>query len=252
MKVVSFVNKKGGVGKTTLCLHLAAILASKGKQVLIIDNDGQCNITSTFNLDNSPQSLYDVMINPEYLFSSIEKTNIKNLDVVPNKEYYQDAITHITSEKGREFKLRNAINNLKVKYDYIFIDCNPSMDLAFVNALVASNEVIIPIGVCAYSLTALSKVSNFIDKIKNKMNPSLEIKAFVLNDIDRRSNMDKSVAAGIDKAFPGKLAKTTISRSSIFTKMQFKKQTLVNNKLSKSYSEYKQLLKELGYYGKKK
>lgn len=249
MKIVSFVNKKGGVGKTTICLNLAAILASKNKKVLILDNDGQCNITKTFNLEHSPKTLYNVILNEESLFSVIQKTNIENLDVVPNNKFYQDALMKITTVKNRELRLKVALENLNLSYDYIFIDCNPSMDLGVLNALAASDEVIIPLDISAYSLEGLTDLISFINAIKKNINSSLEIKSFILNNIDRRTKLHLEIESAINKIYPNKLAKVTLSLSSIFSKMQFKKETLINNKLSKSYLEYNKLIKELGYLG---
>ena len=247
MKVISFVNKKGGVGKTTLCLNFAAILASKNKKILIIDNDAQCNITKTFNLENSSKSLYDVMLNKESLFNVIKKTNINNLDLVPNNKFYQDVIMKIASASNREFKLKTALDDLNLKYDYILIDCNPSLDLGVLNALVATDEVIIPVDTSAYALEGLTDINDFINAINTNINSSLKIKSFILNNIDRRTKLYLEIQSAINKVYPGKLAKTTISLSSIYAKMQFKKQTLIDNKISKSYLEYNKLLKELNY-----
>lgn len=248
MNVVSFVNKKGGVGKTTICLNFASLLAAKGKKILLIDNDGQCNITKTFSLENSKETLYDVMLNEESLFNVIQKTRISNLDLVPNSKFYQDALMKIATTKNREYRLKTALEKMKLSYDYIFIDCNPSLDLGVLNALAASNQVIVPIDTSAYALEGLTDLNSFINAVNKNINNSLEIKSFILNNIDRRTKLHAEIEAAINQVYPGKLAKTTLSLSSIFAKMQFKKQTLADNKLSKSYLEYNKLLKELNYF----
>ena len=248
IKTVAFFNKKGGVGKTTLCVNLSAILANKNKKVLIIDSDPQCNSTNTF-VNNPDKTLCDLIEKDESLFNIIQKTNIKNLDLIPCSKFFTDTILLINNKKNREFIFKNAIDNLKIKYDFIFIDCNASLDISVVNALVASDEIIVPLHSSSYSLEGLVDLQEFVDAIKINYNKNLKIKASVLNNIDRRTKLHLQVADVIDDTFPQLLAKTTLSQSSIFDKMQFKKQTIIDNKLTKSYKELNNLLKELNYFG---
>ena len=158
MKIIAFVNQKGGVGKTTLSLNLAALLAEEGKKVLIIDNDSQSNITNTFFNEEFDNTIYNVILKDENLNNVIHRTSIENLDVVVNSLASADINLLLSTEIAREMKLKNALTKAKLNYDYVLIDCNPSLDLNMVNALVACDEVIIPIDCSAYSLTGLKNL----------------------------------------------------------------------------------------------
>ena len=141
-------------------------------------------------------------------------------------------------------KLKNAVTKAKLDYDYVLIDCNPSLDLNMVNALVACDEVIIPIDCSAYSLTGLKNLVDFIEKIK-VLNEDLNIKGFVLNNVDRRTHLCVDIKEVIDEIYPGKLFKQEISLNSIFNKMQFRKDTIINYKKNKAYIELNELLDEV-------
>ena len=166
MEIISFVNQKGGVGKTTLSINIAAILADKGKRVLIIDNDSQSNVTSTFFNYEPTKTLYNVLLNNLDLKEIIQNTDIKNLDVAVNSIASSDINLLLSTEIAREVKLKNAIKEAKLNYDYIIIDCNPALDLSLINALVATDEIVIPIDCSAYSLTGLNNLLKFIEKLK--------------------------------------------------------------------------------------
>ncbi len=233
MKIIAFVNQKGGVGKTTLSLNLAALLAEEGKKVLIIDNDSQANITNTFFNEEFDNTIYNVILKGEDLNNVIHKTSIENLDVVVNSLASADINLLLSTEIAREMKLKNAVTKAKLDYDYVLIDCNPSLDLNMVNALVACDEVIIPIDCSAYSLTGLKNLVDFIEKIK-VLNEDLNIKGFVLNNVDRRTHLYVDIKEVIDEIYPGKLFKQEISLNSIFNKMQFRKDTIINYKKNKA------------------
>ena len=198
MKIIAFVNQKGGVGKTTLSLNLAALLAQEGKKVLIIDNDSQANITNTFFNEEFDNTIYNVILKGEDLNNVIHKTSIENLDVVVNSLASADINLLLSTEIAREMKLKNAVTKAKLDYDYVLIDCNPSLDLNMVNALVACDEVIIPIDCSAYSLTGLKNLVDFIEKIK-VLNEDLNIKGFVLNNVDRRTHLYVDIKEVIDE-----------------------------------------------------
>ena len=162
MKIIAFVNQKGGVGKTTLSLNLASLLAEEGKRVLIIDNDSQANITNTFFNEEFDETIYNVILKDQDLNKVIHKTSIENLDVVVNSLASADINLLLSTEIAREMKLKNAVVKANLDYDYVLIDCNPSLDLNMINALVACDEVIIPIDCSAYSLTGLKNLVDFI------------------------------------------------------------------------------------------
>lgn len=243
MEIISFMNQKGGVGKTTLTINIAAMLASKGKKVLIIDNDAQSNCTATFYNGMPVKTLYNVLLEDLNLNKIIQKTNVENLDIAINSLDSSDINLLLSMEFGRELKLKEAISEANLNYDYVLIDCNPSLDLSLVNALVASNEIIIPIDASAYSLTGLSNLTNFINKIR-KINKTIDVTGFILNNIDRRTNGYKVIAAAVDEAFPNKLFKQHVGMNSIYSKMQFAQETIIDHKGNKAYTEIESLVKE--------
>lgn len=244
MRVIAFVNQKGGVGKTTLSINMAAILADLGYKVLLIDNDSQSNVTNTFLTEEPSKTLYNVMLRDIGLKEIIQNTGIENLDVAVNSLESSDLNLLLGPKVAREMKLKNAIVNSKIDYDFVFIDCNPSLDLSMINALVAANEVIIPIDSSAYSLTGLNNLIKFINDVK-VLNSSLEINGFVLNNVDRRTVLYKEVEAAINEYYPEKLFKQQIGQNVIFNKMQFKKQTIIDNKDNKAYEELVKLISEV-------
>ncbi|MDM0964778.1 AAA family ATPase, partial [Clostridium perfringens] len=236
MRVIALVNQKGGVGKTTLSINMAAILADLGYKVLLIDNDSQSNVTNTFLTEEPSKTLYNVMLRDIDLKEVIQNTGIKNLDIAVNSLESSDLNLLLGPKVAREMKLKNAIVKSKIDYDFVFIDCNPSLDLSMINALVAANEVIIPIDSSAYSLTGLNNLIKFINDVK-VLNSSLEINGFVLNNVDRRTALYKEVADVINQYYPEKLFKQQIGQNVIFNKMQFKKETIINHKDNKAYEE---------------
>ena len=244
MRVIALVNQKGGVGKTTLSINMAAILADLGYKVLLIDNDSQSNVTNTFLTEEPSKTLYNVMLRDIDLKEVIQNTGSKNLDIAVNSLESSDLNLLLGPKVAREMKLKNAIVKSKIDYDFVFIDCNPSLDLSMINALVAANEVIIPIDSSAYSLTGLNNLIKFINDVK-VLNSSLEINGFVLNNVDRRTALYKEVADVINQYYPEKLFKQQIGQNVIFNKMQFKKETIINHKDNKAYEELVKLISEV-------
>ncbi|MGU8870433.1 ParA family protein [Clostridium perfringens] len=244
MRVIALVNQKGGVGKTTLSINMAAILADLGYKVLLIDNDSQSNVTNTFLTEEPRKTLYNVMLRDIDLKEVIQNTGIKNLDIAVNSLESSDLNLLLGPKVAREMKLKNAIVKSKIDYDFVFVDCNPSLDLSMINALVAANEVIIPIDSSAYSLTGLNNLIKFISDVK-VLNSSLEINGFVLNNVDRRTALYKEVADVINQYYPEKLFKQQIGQNVIFNKMQFKKETIINHKDNKAYEELVKLISEV-------
>ncbi|MDK3000686.1 ParA family protein [Clostridium perfringens] len=244
MRVIALVNQKGGVGKTTLSINMAAILADLGYKVLLIDNDSQSNVTNTFLTEEPRKTLYNVMLRDIDLKEVIQNTGIKNLDIAVNSLESSDLNLLLGPKVAREMKLKNAIVKSKIDYDFVFVDCNPSLDLSMINALVAANEVIIPIDSSAYSLTGLNNLIKFINDVK-VLNSSLEINGFVLNNVDRRTALYKEVADVINQYYPEKLFKQQIGQNVIFNKMQFKKETIINHKDNKAYEELVKLISEV-------
>jgi chromosome partitioning protein len=214
-KITSFSNQKGGVGKTTTCVNLSAYLAVMGKRVLLIDIDPQGNSTSGLginktNLDKSTYSL----ISGDYsdIGEVIKSTSIKNLDIIPSNIDLAGAEIELTNQKNREWVLSRAIKLITDKYDYITIDCPPSLGLLTLNALVASNSVLIPIQSEYYALEGLSQLMNTI-RLVMRLNPELKLEGVLLTMYDKRSVMSQQIAQEISKYFGNKMYKIKIPRN---------------------------------------
>jgi chromosome partitioning protein len=214
-KVISIFNQKGGVGKTTTNVNLCAALALKGKKVLSIDIDPQGNSTSGFGIEKNSleYTIYDVLIEDYDINKIIQKTEIENLEVVPANIQLAGAEIELTNTKYREKTLREKINLLDKNYDFIFIDCPPSLGLLSLNALAASNTVLIPIQCEYYSLEGVSQLIDTVKLVKKSLNPKLDIEGVVLNMFDGRTNLSIQVVEEVKKYFKDKVYRTVIPRS---------------------------------------
>lgn len=214
-KITSFSNQKGGVGKTTTCVNLSAYLAVMGKKTLLIDIDPQGNSTTGLGIDKThlSKSTYSI-ITGDYkdISELILPTPIKNLDIIPSNIDLAGAEIELTSQRNREFVLRNAVKGIKDRYDYITIDCPPSLGLLTINALTASDSVLIPIQSEFYALEGLSQLMNTI-RLVIKINPDLKLEGVVLTMYDKRSVMSRQIADEIAKYFQTKLYKVKIPRN---------------------------------------
>jgi len=214
-KIVSFINQKGGVGKTTTCVNMASILAEEGKKVLLIDIDPQGNASSSvgINKEEKFKTVYNVLIDDEAVENIIRPTAFKNLHVIPSNVDLAGAEIELVQFNNREKILRKALNKIRDKYDFIFIDCPPTLGLISVNALTASDTVLIPIQ-CEYlSLEGLSVLMYTIKLVKKHLNPEIDVEGVVLTMKDGRSNLGNSVAQEINQWFNDKVFKTVIPRN---------------------------------------
>lgn len=214
-KVVSIFNQKGGVGKTTTNVNLCAALALKGKKVLSIDIDPQGNSTSGFGVDKHSleYTIYDILIEEFDINKVINKTDIENLDLVPANIQLAGAEIELTNTKHREKTLREAINLLDENYDFIIIDCPPSLGLLSLNALTASDTVLIPIQCEYYSLEGVGQLIDTVKLVRKNLNPKLEIEGVLLNMFDGRTNLSIQVVEEVKKYFKDKVYRTVIPRS---------------------------------------
>lgn len=214
-KIIAIFNQKGGVGKTTTNVNLSACLAKLGKKVLVIDIDPQGNTTSGFGFNKNAidESIYDSLINNVDINKIILKTNISGLFLVPSNVELAGAEIELTKKEEREIILRKILTNVKPKFDYIFIDCPPSLGLLTINSLVAADSVIIPIQCEYYALEGVSQLMDTIKLVKKNLNPFLEIEGVVLSMFDGRTNLSIQVVDEVKKFFRGKVYTTIIPRN---------------------------------------
>ena len=214
-RVISFSNQKGGVGKTTTCVNMAAYLAKAGKAVLLVDLDPQGNATTGlgFAKGGLKKSVYNVMIDDESVKSNTLDTEIGGLSVLPSNIDLAGAEVELVYKKGREKVLKSALDKAKAQYDYILIDCPPSLGLLTINALAASDSVIIPIQSEYYALEGLSQLMNTIALVRQHLNKSLKVEGVVITMYDGRSLISKQIAADIKKFFSKKLYEIVIPRN---------------------------------------
>ena len=211
-KIISLANQKGGVGKTTTTINLSAYLAVMGKRVLIVDLDPQGNASSGVGIDKNQElkTIYNVIDGECSVREAIVKTPIKNLDIIPATVDLAGAEIDLVQMSSREKILKNILGRVQADYDYIMIDCPPSLGLLTVNALTASNSVIIPIQCHFYALEGLSQLMNTVRLIKQHLNPALTVEGVVLTMKDNRSNLVAEVSGEISKFFGKKVYQTCI------------------------------------------
>ena len=213
-KIVSFSNQKGGVGKTTTCVNMAYI-AAEGKKVLLVDMDPQGNATTGLGFSKSSleQSIYSVLIDDEKALENIMPTEVENLDLLPSNIDLAGAEVELVYKKNRERVLKNALEEIRSRYDYILIDCPPSLGLLTINALACADSVIIPIQSEYYALEGLSQLMNSISLVKQHLNAGLEVDGVVLTMYDSRSLISKQIAEEIKKFFTKRLFEIVVPRN---------------------------------------
>ena len=211
-KTVAIVNQKGGVGKTTTCVNLAASLTALGSRVLVCDFDPQGNATSGFGVDkNCSPNIYDVLLGA----AAAEKAVIHTrwADVLPSNKALAGAGIELIGMENREYLLRDALETLRPQYDYIFIDCPPSLELLTLNALCASNSILVPVQGEYFALEGLSDLMNTVRIVRRSLNPRLELEGVLLTMFDGRTNLAMQVAEEVKHYFPGKVYATVIPRN---------------------------------------
>ena len=215
MKVISLVNQKGGVGKTTTAVSLASYIGKKKKKVLVVDLDPQANATSGLGIEKSEleTTTYDLLINECPVRDVIFESSAQNVDIIPTNINLAGAEVELVNAISRENILRGAIEEIKDEYDYIIIDCPPSLGLLTINALTASDGIIIPIQGEYYALEGLSQLVETINIVKKKLNPDIEIVGVVLSMFDMRTQLSKQVREEVEDYFGKKVFKTIIPRN---------------------------------------
>ena len=213
-KVISIANQKGGVGKTTTTVNLGTILAKKGKKVLLIDTDPQGNATSGLGVTKEVEnSTYDILVGDVEFTSIIQESTVKNLKVCPSNISLAGAEVELVSMMSREQRLKNKLDLIKDKFDYILIDCPPSLGLITLNAFTASDSVLIPVQCEYFALEGLGQLLNTVNLVKKHLNKNLEIEGALLTMYDARTNLSNQVVKEVKKYFEDKVYKTVIPRN---------------------------------------
>lgn len=253
-KIISIANQKGGVGKTTTAVNLSSCIATIGKKVLMIDVDPQANATTGMGIKarEDGDTIYDVMILDRNIKESLKKTQIENLDVISSNINLVAAELELIEFKSRERILKDKITELIIgvekegmRYDYIFLDCPPSLGLITINALTAAHSVLIPVQCEYYALEGLSQLLNTIKRVKNSYNPTLNIEGYLLTMFDTRLKLANQVESELRKFFGERVFQTKIARNvKIGEAPSFGKPIITYDSLSMGAQNYMELGKE--------
>ena len=213
-KVISVANQKGGVGKTTTAVNLSTLLAKRGKKVLLIDTDPQGNATSGLGVTKEVElSVYDILVGETIFEETVQETAIKNLKVCPSNISLAGAEVELVSMMSRERRLKEKLDAVKDQYDFIIIDCPPSLGLVTLNAFTASDSVLIPVQCEYFALEGLGQLLNTVNLVKKHLNKNLEIEGALLTMYDMRTNLSNQVVKEVKKYFEDKVYKTVIPRN---------------------------------------
>ncbi len=247
-KCIAVANQKGGVGKTTTAVNLSACLGAKGKKVLLLDTDPQGNASSGLGVDKAQAeySIYNVLIGDVSLKEAIIHTEFENLDLCPSNIELAGAEIELVSMEDREVLMKRAVAQIKNEYDFIIIDCPPSLGLITLNSFVCADTVMIPIQCEYYALEGLSQLMNTIRTVKRSLNPAIDIEGVLLTMFDTRTNLSIQVADEVKKYYPHKVYGTVIPRNvRISEAPSFGEPIHIYDKHSKGAESYMDLADEI-------
>ncbi|KUP20816.1 AAA family ATPase [Paenibacillus sp. DMB5] len=250
-KIIAIANQKGGVGKTTTSVNLGAGMATLGKRVLLVDIDPQGNTTSGVGVNKADVAncIYDILINEVNPQDAILHTQIEGLHIIPATIQLAGAEIELVSTISRELKLKKALNTVKNNYDYIIIDCPPSLGILTINSLTAADSVIIPIQCEYYALEGLSQLLNTVRLVQKNLNPHLSIEGVLLTMLDARTNLGIQVIEEVKKYFQEKVYRTIIPRNVRLSEAPSHGQSIITyDSRSKGAEVYLELAKEVISY----
>ncbi len=246
-RVISIANQKGGVGKTTTAVNISSILARKGKKVMLVDADPQGNASSGLGVEKETgDSLYDVLINDVDLKATLKNSSIKNLKVCPSNMNLAGAEVELVSQMSREQRLKEKIDLIRDEFDFVIIDCPPSLGLITLNALTASDSVLIPVQCEYFALEGLGQLLNTINLVKKHLNKQLEIEGAVLTMYDMRTNLSNQVVKEVKRYFDDKVYRTVIPRNIKLSEApSYGMPIILYDSKSKGARSYEKLTKEI-------
>ncbi len=246
--IIAVVNQKGGVGKTTTAVNLSAYLAALGKFVLLVDLDPQANATSGFGIDSSKveQSAYESLLDNSNINNAVIDSFISTHKIIPASPHLAGATVELVNAENREFALSNALLEVRNNFDYVIIDCPPSLDLLTLNGLVAADHVLIPVQAEYYALEGLGSLLGTIDLVKENLKPNLNILGSVITMYDKRNSLSRDVLNEMYKSFPFKIFRSVIPRNIRLTEAPSYGQTILQyDPRSKGGKAYERLAKEI-------